>query len=411
MQIDHLAAPTRSVLNFTRILINRFGPRLAGSEACRQAAVALCDKLSHICGKAEMETFETHPLAFMNFYKITVSAYVACVVCVFLNQPLLAALGFVFIIAGEMLEFGFYQEFFDPLFPKQTCRNVWAKLEPQETPLRQVILSGHHDSAQELTFLRRWQKLLIVRAFTPDLFYLIGLVLCWGWVFAGQDLPYIPFLRGGLAFGLIFVVPKFFLVSDKTTPGAGDNLIASAMLPELARMFAQAGRPGRSWLKSTRLIFVSFDAEESALRGSRAFVNKHRAELHSLPTWMLNIDSIYNVKDLQFLVSDLNGFTPLSKATAQECVEIAREAGYPARLFNMLFGGGGTDAAEFAKVGVKATSMLAMPTTVFREGLAYHTLQDTVEAIEPEAVRACLAVAKGFVLQKDQSALESSRTA
>lgn len=77
----------------------------------------------------------------------------------------------------------------------------------------------------------------------------------------------------------------------------------------------------------------------------------------------------------------------------------------------MVFGGGGTDAAEFAKVGVKATSMLAMPTTVFREGLAYHTLQDTVEAIEPEAVRACLAVAKGFVLHKDRAAPESSRTA
>ena len=47
-------------------------------------------------------------------------------------------------------------------------------------------------------------------------------------------------------------------------------------------------------LDGTRLLFVSFDAEESGLRGSRAWVKAHRADLQSLPTRALNIDSTPN---------------------------------------------------------------------------------------------------------------------
>jgi hypothetical protein len=121
---------------------------------------------------------------------------------------------------------------------------------------------------------------------------------------------------------------------------------------------------------------------------------------------MLNIDSIYNANQLQFMLTDLNGYVKLSQETALECQQIAGLAGYPARLTPMLFGGGATDAAELAKVGVKATTMIAMPTDIIRDGLVYHTLQDTIDRVEPAAVQACLRVIHNFILKKEQQAAD-----
>ena len=182
------------------------------------------------------------------------------------------------------------------------------------------------------------------------------------------------------------------------------GLVASMMVVELARWFAIQDQLGKTNLQHTRLIFASFDAEESGLRGSRAYVNQHRQQLQSLPTYMLNIDSIYNVEHLQFLISDMNGSLKLSKGLAEECQGLASRAGLPSRLTRMVFGGGSTDAAELTKAGVHATTMLAMPTDLVRDGLVYHTVNDTVDAIEPEAVRACLEVASRLVEELDRAA-------
>jgi hypothetical protein len=107
---------------------------------------------------------------------------------------------------------------------------------------------------------------------------------------------------------------------------------------------------------------------------------------------------------LQFLISDLNGSLKLSKELAEECQGLANRAGLSSRLTRMVFGGGSTDAAELTKAGVKATTMLAMPTDLVRDGLVYHTVNDTVDAIEPEAVRACLEVASRLVEELDRAA-------
>jgi aminopeptidase YwaD len=69
----------------------------------------------------------------------------------------------------------------------------------------------------------------------------------------------------------------------------------------------------------------------------------------------------------------------------------------------MTFGGGATDAAEFAAIGISATTMIAMPTSIIRKGLVYHTMQDTVDAIEPEAVAACLSIAERLAYDLDDA--------
>jgi aminopeptidase YwaD len=240
-----------------------------------------------------------------------------------------------------------------------------------------------------------------------DFFNTVGLVFSWLWVFYQLDSEktpsFAPYPTWFLTFGIPFVLSRLFVVSKQGTPGAGDNLIVSAMLPELANMFVNFDCPGKSTLHRTRLIFVSFDAEESGLRGSKEFVRRHRTELQSLPTYMLNIDCVYNVDEVQFLTTDINNTTHLSRELAEKCARLAGNAGYPQKLNRMPFGGGGTDAAPLVRVGVKATTLIAMPVGLIRDGLVYHTMRDTVDAIEIEAVAACLHIAHDLVLDIDQN--------
>jgi aminopeptidase YwaD len=386
--------------------IQQYGGRLAGSPGSRETALALQRELERICGSARLEPFITRPAAFGRFYRIDAILYLSGLILLLFNQPLPAALLLTWMIVGAGLEFGYYREVYDWLYPQAECQNVSAALEPRGTPTRQLILSGHHDAAHELKFLRGGQKFYGLKILIPDSCRMLGCVTAWVWwgglVASGSAPAFIGLAKILLVLGLLPVFSKFTLFTRNVSPGAGDNLIASTMLVELAEHLRDPQRSGFSTLEHTRLIFASFDAEESGLRGSRAWVKAHRAELCALPTSALNIDSIYKAKELQFLVSDLNSHVKLDQELAENCVRIAEELGYPAKTAVMRFGGGGTDAAELARARVRATTMLAMSTRLVRDGLVYHTLQDTVEAIEPEAVSACLAVAEALARKLDQ---------
>jgi aminopeptidase YwaD len=400
-------AAAAHALATTEDLTERFGPRLAGSESCWSVARILRQNLQVICGRADWEPFTAHPTAFMGALQLSALGYFASVGFLHLKIPLLAAIGFLFIEMLCLFEFVFYKQFIDPIFPKKQCANLIAHLEPEGDVRQQIILSGHHDSAQESGLLRRWQKFYAFKIVMVDVFYSIGMFFSWLWVFywvsANKFPTFVSYSPWLLTFGSLFVLSRLFVVTKRGTPGAGDNLIVSAMLPELATLFANVGSPGTSRLRHTRLILVSFDAEESGLRGSKEFACRHRTELQSLPTYMLNMDCIYNVGEIQFLVTDINNTCHLSRDFAEKCADLAGKAGYQQKLNRMPFGGGGTDAAPLVRVGVKATTLVAMSIGLIRDGLVYHTLRDTVDAIEIEAVEACLRIAHDLVLDIDQS--------
>ena len=409
-QFQTLSDRVQNALRRTSAWIERFGPRLAGTPGCRQTAAALHAELEHACGAARLETFSAHTSAFACFYQVDAVIYLVGLGLLLLNLPLPAALLLTAMVVAAGLQFGYYWELYDRLYPLAECTNVTAVLEPQGEVTQQVIFSGHHDAALELKFLKGSQKLYVLKIIVPDFFRIMAAVVGWAWL-AGQALGgsqpgFVLPAKVLLVAGIYFVFTKFHLFTQNVTPGAGDNLIASAMLVELAGHFSDPNSPGRSILEHTRLLFASFDAEESGLRGSRAWVRAHNAELRALPTAALNIDSIYNLQELQFLVSDLNSHVHLDRALVQRCIETAHGLGYPAAPAVMRFGGGATDAAELARAGVRATTMIAMSSKVVRDGLVYHTMQDTVDQIEPGAVLACLAVAEQLARRLDQEKSE-----
>jgi hypothetical protein len=386
-----------AALAFTRKIVDSFGPRLTGSEACGRAAESILDEAKPFADKAQIERFAVHPGAFLGFIKVLVIFYIvaaASMVFVPLASALLSTLSICILVFGFFL----YREVLDPFFPKVEGRNVVAVLEPEGKAEAQLILSGHHDSARIFNFYVNRPELYSRKVYggigSVVMLWLVSIAVAAvsGW---GLGTPVFGFdllrLLAGLAFlaALPLVLPLWNFASDEGTPGAGDNMAATAIALEVFKEFAQRRKAGKG-LKRTRLVFASFDAEEAGLRGARAFALQRKAEFATLPTYGYNMDCIFNVDDLRILTSDLNDFVKLDAGAVERLAALAADEGIKAPKAPLAFLTGGTDAAELQAAGARAASLVAMHWGNDARANAYHTPADTIDAVDPAAVEALL---------------------
>jgi len=398
---------TRSLLDLTQEIINICPERLAGTPACKRTAEILAEKLKPCCDSVAIEPFELHPGAFLGFMKFQAVSYVVSTILFMMGGAWrwCAAIGYTLANINSLSQFVFYKELFDRFYKRQTGYNVAGIIEPADVARQQIIVSGHHDGAYVFNYLTRFQKLYAPRIILGIIPTITAMFLLWFWLlfehFTGGAPFYAPILPYFLIIGIPFVGELYFFLGKRGVPGAGDNLIACAIAVKLAEIFGQAKKNGGPLLKHTRLILVSCDAEEAGLRGARAYVKRHKQELLAIPTYVLNVDSPYEFHEIQFLTSDINGSIKLSRRMATECTQVAAELGYTTRTVPMTFGGGGTDAAEYARIGIEATTLIAMSTNMIRDNLIYHTLEDKVENLDPRTIEAALKIAHRFILSKE----------
>ncbi len=400
-----------SALGFTRKIVEAFGPRLAGSESCRRAAESILEEAKPFADIAAIERFAVHPDAFLGFIKVLVVFYAlaaAGLAVVPIASAVLSSLGIVILVFGFFL----YRQVLDPFFPKKEGRNVIATLEPEGKAEVQLVLSGHHDSARIFNFYVDKPELYSRRVYGG-----IGSVVAlWlgsiavsavsGWAL-GTPLFGLDILRAlsALAFlaALPLVLPLWGFASDEGTPGAGDNMAASAIALEVFKEFA-ARRAAGSGLKRTRLVFASFDAEEAGLRGARAFARGHKAEFAATPTYGYNMDCIYSLSNLRILTSDLNDFVKLDPEAASRLADLASGEKILAPKVPLAFLTGGTDAAELQAAGARAASLVAMRWGNDDRANAYHTPADRPEAVDPGAVEALIRLGIRFAEDIDTRA-------
>src|SRR5207244_13421157 len=94
-------------------------------------------------------------------------------------------------------------------------------------------------------------------------------------------------LRGaGRAVLGLTVASYLDIATSRTVPGASDNATGVAALIELARRFAAAPAPG------VELVLLAPGCEESGMGGMAAFLRDHAAELRSLSTLVLGLDTL-----------------------------------------------------------------------------------------------------------------------
>jgi aminopeptidase YwaD len=404
-----VAEPTRdaalSALSATARILERFRFRVAGSEECRAASRAVSEHLVPHCTKVREEYFTLHPRALWWLGRVLAVIAVAAAILPVVARPTGAYAAAILTVAGIVYgvsQYVLYTTLFDGFFPPAVGTNVVGRIDPVGDVGRQVVVVAHHDSPYIFSFLERFPRIAFPRFILAMAGYL-GVAACSVImaVHAAADLgapaPAVPWIACGC--GLV-AAQLFVMMSHRRSPGAGDNLNSSSMLAEIAAVFnprqSEAAR-----LSHTRLFFLSTDGEEIGQRGAIAFVKKHIGELRALPTFVLNLDSIYFARDLAVLTRDRNGTCGLSRTMANDLCDLSTAQGIRLRRMPIPFGGGGTDAAAFAVAGIEAATIIAQPTGMFSRDHIYHTTRDVVENIEVEAVEAVLRLAAAYIRKVD----------
>jgi hypothetical protein len=258
-----------------------------------------------------------------------------------------------------IVEFLLGYELIDPIFPKKKSLNVIGKLrKPGTTKVKRLlILSGHHDSALENTWLRftGYGFYFLLGTFllgsitmvVMNLIQLVGLIIgstaivhmgTLGWVLLVY--PIVP-----------SIVYALFLTRGRknggNVPGAADNLSASAIAVSLCRFLVQ----NPSYIPDeTEIRFISFGSEEAGVRGSRRYVERHLDELKRLDARLLNFE-IIAYPEIAILTTEANGTVKISPEMVKSVVTAAQRAGVPYKTTSASIGAG-------SKAGIKATTLL-----------------------------------------------------
>lgn len=390
---------TKNVIDETDKIIKLFGPRLAGTKACLDTADYLYEDAKRYSDKVFKEDFYINKGAFLGWIKILVLSYVIGFVALIFNYPLVNIVLMVLSVLILILQFILYLPIIDFLFPKRKARNVYGVIEPKGDVKRQIIISGHHDSANIFNFFIHQPKLYALRVTGSILFVVLSLILSTiSFIIKNNTLIFVSTIIIGL--GLLLVLQMWFFKSKKGTPGAGDNLASSQIAFQLGKYFYNL-KGSKDELKHTRIIFASFDAEEEGLRGARAFVKKHEMMLKDTKTYVLNIECLYNENEMFFLTSDINNTVKLSDKLADDLISIANSKNIKIYKQNIKVLTGGTDAGEFGKKNISATTIMGMPWSNDNRSLAYHTPNDTVDNVSLGAVRNTIDIFYEYIVNKD----------
>ena len=387
--------------DIVKTICTEVGPGLPASPQERERAAIIATELeSHLgAGNVAVEEFTIAPGAALSPYPGVLSMLLAVLLNIsigrFTGVPpwLTSVAALVFSIISPLLfifEFYLGRELIDPLFRKKQSLNVVGTLRASgtENVKRLLILSGHHDSAPENT----WLRFLGYGFFFLSATYFIGLmtmlvmsiIQLTGVIAANAGLV----RAGTLGWVLLAypIVPSiiFLLFSTRgrknggIVPGAVDNLSGSALAVAVCRFLAK----NPSYIPAdTEIRFISFGSEEAGLRGSRRYVDRHLDELKRLDTRVLNFEMVAHPQ-IAILTSDMNGTMKHSPEAVKSAVAAAQRAGVPYKVRSAYIGVI-TDAAPFSRAGLKATTLL--PFKVPQQQIAfYHQKWDRPEVLTIE---------------------------
>jgi hypothetical protein len=387
--------------DIVKAICTEVGPGLPGSsQEWERAAMIEKELASHLgAGNVAVEEFTFAPAAFLRASPIIalftliaallnisigrftgVSSWLAAIAALALStiSPLL------FII-----EFFFGFELTDPLFKKKQSVNVVGTLRNPGTKdvRRLLILSGHHDSAPENTWLR----------FLGYGFYFLAATWFLGFItmvamstiqLAGLIAGNAGIVRFGTLGWALLVYPiapsiLFALFLSRgwrnggTVPGAADNLSGSALAVAMCRFLVK----NPAYIPDdTEIRFLSFGSEEAGCRGSRRYVARHLDELKRLDARLLNYETIAHPEPI-VLTSETNGTVKNSPEMVKGVVAAAERAGVPYRVQSATLGTG-SDAGPFSRAGLKATTLVGF--RMQQQVAFYHQKWDTPEVLTLE---------------------------
>jgi aminopeptidase YwaD len=369
-------------------IITRFGPRLAGSQAERDAQEYIASGMKELTNDVQIETFQAPLKAKFGKMKWYAIGYMISLV-LFLFSPVASLV--VSLICGIVIVCDLMRNdgIADFLFPLETSRNVSATLEPQGNATSTLIFSGHIDSTQECTWWYKYKKYGAHMTIAAGLLIALFPVFVLWFVASGQIFPAEPgAITVNILIYFLFVllspvtVIYFSFHGDIVVEGACDNLSGIIISRNVVSAFADPNNKGKSILKKTRIRFVSFGAEEKGLRGSTAYCKRHLKEMQEENACLLNSDSIRLAGEISIITGEMMSFVSFDEGLVNKTEKAfqAQNIFYKKGRLPM----GGTDAIPFQQRGIPALSIIGMNMKSLDP--TYHTRLDTIDNVEQEAL-------------------------
>ncbi len=391
-------------------LVNEYGPRAPGSEEETEAGKDIQEELERFADSVDREKFTCHPKAFLGWIKITVPIYILSVVIYFFLPEyvwvsiILSGLG-LFLFFKQFLQ---YSEFLDPFFPEETSYNVVGRFEPEVDVDKTLIFSGHHDSAFQFNLIAWFPKVypvLMGVAFVGVL--TLPFVTTLGFIFETiwSNLPMVSLVFSKIPWFYVFTLPFAFLFiffeTGKPVPGASDNLSAVAVVLGLAKYLNEV-RGSEKYPKNTEILCISFGCEEAGLRGSKRYVEQYLDELKEKDVEVFNLETLTSPDEFSIVKRENTTRTDHSMKLAKRIKKIARQNwNTDIPLQDMSLGAGGTDATSVSRENIEAISIFGTSTDDVPE--FYHTMEDTPDKVDPEALNKTLTLCKEIIKYSENS--------
>lgn len=385
------------MINLITEIIEKFGPRPAGSEAERKAQLLVADKCRDFTDKVQILEFDEYLYARFGKLKYYCAVYFIALLVYYFNFHLAAFILSLINAAAFVSDFMTYRvlvrSFPGPLMKSW---NVEATLEPQGEVKNTLIFGGHIDSVYEFKWWyklgQRGAHLTVVAGILLVLvpvFYLLATLLPgeWAmWVF------------------MLFVIlsPSLVVYFNMHGPnpvdGACDNLTGIAIAHDVVKNFADPNNHGKSILKNTRLKFVSFGSEETGLTGSTCYVKAQVDVLKKENAHLVNIDSIRVPEEICIIKNELMNGTKFDPSLIGKLQKGFAAVNIPIKTGTTPIGG--TDGVPFQRAGIPAVSIIGL--AMDKLDPTYHTRRDVIGNLNEQALLNCKNGLVEFVKQWDK---------
>lgn len=307
---DNKTQSAKYMHDFITRVIKSFGKRDCGSRGEVDAVKYMAEEVAPYASEVTTQPYEAHPLAFMGWIYISVTLILGAFVSAFFIPVL--SIGLICVAMTLMvLEFVFYRQVVDFLFPKRQSLNMTAIKKPQGEVKRRVLICGHADAAYEWTL----NYYLGGKAFIAHfLISIIGILYLFAIAIVAcvEGAIYTPIADKALFIALCcsgVFVPFWILMYILFNPriisdGATDNLTGCAM----GIAFLKALNDNGIEFENTEVGCICAGGEEAGLRGSKAWVKAHKDDFKDCPTTVLCIDTIREDDHMLVNYKDMNGF-------------------------------------------------------------------------------------------------------
>ena len=380
---------------FIEAICSKFGARTSCSQQARDAAEFIQEEMNKYCNKIETEEFTGYPAFFkpyLGYPMLTTLFYFTGLVLYFFIPILAIILGIIAIYASVFKIFSLEEyDFFYYIYPRRKGINVIGKIKPKRDSKKLVILGSHHDSPYYFPLFWKLRNnityfvyLLFVFAF---LFYISVIYKLISQItiiifFPLEFLIIVPIIGG--AFILIF---GLFFISHYKTLGANDNLSAVSICLGVAKELSKNG------LNETEVWIISFDAEESGMRGSKTFVQKRLEFLKTNLTACINFDIVGVDENIILPTKETMYRATHSPEVYNKYKEAADSLQIPIEIKKVSFGG--TDSAPFSRAGLNAASVLRFSETGWPS--IWHSKNDIPKNIKEEKLEEIVKISLEFL--------------